>query len=160
MARVPRILMALFHQAIRWYRREAPFLTDIFIHASASERFEPRLSTGRSAVAHEAHSRGLRLLQENLSPAQRDQYERCGYFDVVGGATGRRYRIRNGFEMNVELLDTKGRVVRSLCFMPEGKLALGDVLLAQKLALELFESQTLEIANTFSSRHPMFGPIL
>jgi hypothetical protein len=76
-----------------------------------------------------------------------------------GGETGGRYRIKYGFEMNVELLDTKGSVVRSLCFMPEGELAVGDVMLAQKLALELFESQTLEVANSFSSAHPLFGPM-
>jgi hypothetical protein len=28
--------------------------------------------------------RGLRLMQEWLSPAQRQQFERFGYFDVVG----------------------------------------------------------------------------
>ncbi len=34
--------------------------------------------------------------------------------------------------------------------MPEGDLVLGDMLLAQKLALELFESDTLNVANKFS----------
>jgi hypothetical protein len=110
-------------------------------------------------AAREAHARGLRLLEENLSPAQRNQYKRCGYFDVVGGETGGRYRIKYGFEMNVEQLDANGRVMRSLCFMPEGELAVGDVMLVQKLALELFESQTLEVANSFSSAHPPFGPM-
>jgi hypothetical protein len=60
--------------------------------------------------------------------------------------------------MNVELLDTTGRPVRWLCFMPKGKLAVGDVMLAQKLALELFESQTLEVANTFASSHLFLAP--
>ena len=36
---------------------------------------------------------------------------------------------------------------RILCFMPEGHLAVGDVLLTQKLALELFESETLKVAH-------------
>jgi hypothetical protein len=123
------------------------------VRAIYAQRIENRIA------AREAHARGLRLLEENLSPTQRDQYKRCGYFDVVGGETGGRYRIRYGFEMNVELLDTKGSVVRSLCFMPEGELAVGDLMLAQKLALELFESQTLEVANSFSSAHPLFGPM-
>jgi hypothetical protein len=151
--------MDLFHQAISGHRREALFFTDIFISARASERFESRLLSRRPAVAHEAHARGLRLLQDNLSPAQRDQFDRCGCFEVVGGETGRRYRIRYGHEMNVELLDRKGGFARSLCFMPEGKLAVGDVMLAQKLALELFESETLEIANTFTRGHPLFDLI-
>ena len=53
----------------------------------------------------------------------------------------------------VELLDNKGRVRAVLCFMPEGHLVAGDVMLAQKLALELFESDTLKIANKFSANH-------
>jgi hypothetical protein len=110
-------------------------------------------------AAREAHARGLRLLEENLSPAQRDQYKRCGYFDVVGGETGERYRIRHGFQRNVEQLDKKGRHVCRLCFMPEGKIVIGDVMLAQKLALELFESDTLKIANAFSPHLPPFGPM-
>jgi hypothetical protein len=49
--------------------------------------------------------------------------------------------------MNVEELDERGRRVRSLCFMPEGCLPLGDLLLAQKIALELFEADALRVAN-------------
>ncbi len=52
--------------------------------------------------------------------------------------------------MNVQLLDTKGRPACWLCFVPKGKLVVGDIMLAQKLALELFEPQTLKVANTFS----------
>ena len=98
----------------------------------------------------EAEARGLRLLRENLSPAQREQHERYGCFDVRGGDTGRHYRIKHGFQLNVELLDNKGRTTDVLCFMPAGNLVAGDVMLAQKLALELFEADTLKIANKFS----------
>jgi hypothetical protein len=95
-------------------------------------------------------ARGLRLLQENLSPAQREQHGRFGYFDVVGGNTGKRYRIKYGFQLNVALLDDRGRTKAVLCFAPEGNLPAGDVMLAQKLALELSETDTLKIANKFS----------
>jgi hypothetical protein len=37
--------------------------------------------------------------------------------------------------------------VRTLCFMPEGRLGVGDILLAQKLALELFEDEAVKAAN-------------
>ena len=78
---------------------------------------------------------------------------------VAGGETGRRYRIRNGFQMNVEQLDNKNRPVRVLCFMPEGDLVVGDMMLAQKLALELFESDTLKVANEFSPPPFSIGPM-
>ncbi len=95
----------------------------------------------------EAQERGTQLLTGNLSPAQREEYETRGYFEVIGGDTGQRYRIRQGHQMNVELLDKNGRQTRRLCFMPEGHLPVSDVMLAQKLALELFESEALRVAN-------------
>jgi hypothetical protein len=159
MDRLRRILRDLFHQAIRGRRRVAPLLTATFGIASDSERLERRSLWGWSAATHEAHARGLRLLEENLSPAQRDQYERYGYFDVAGGETGRRYRIKNWLQANVEQLDKSGRSVRLLCFMPEGGLVIGDVMLAQKLALELFEADALRVANQFCPNPYQFGPM-
>ena len=58
---------------------------------------------------------------------------------MIGGDTGKRYRIHHGYQMNVEQLDQNGRRTRLLCFMPRGGLPVGDIMLAQKIALELFE---------------------
>lgn len=91
--------------------------------------------------------RGYQLLIDNLSRAQRDQYLTYRYFDVVGGDTGKRYRIRHGYQMNVEELDQKGRRRRLLCFLPAARLPVGDVMLAQKIALELFELDALQVAH-------------
>ncbi len=154
MARLRRILMDMFHRPATRHRQEVPFLPGIFI----GEPFERFLLRG-SPASYEARARGLRLLEENLSPAQREQYDRYGYFDVTGGETGRRYRIKNRFQVNVEQLDKKGRAVRLLCFMPDGELVLGDVMLAQKLALELFESDTLKVTNEFSPDPYRFAPM-
>jgi hypothetical protein len=96
-----------------------------------------------------AQERGLQLLKENLAPPQRQQYEKYGYFDVVGGRTGKRYRIRHGRQMNIEQLDKNGRRVCGWCFYPQGSLVAGDIMLAQKVALELFETDALRIANRF-----------
>jgi hypothetical protein len=97
----------------------------------------------------EAQERGIQLLKGSLSPAQLEQYERYRYFEVIGGRTGRRYRIRHGRMMNIDQLDGRGRHICGWCFFPEGHLVAGDVMLAQKLALELFEPEALEIANRF-----------
>jgi hypothetical protein len=96
-----------------------------------------------------AQERGLQLLKENLTVAQRRQYEKHGFFDVTGGKTGKRYRIRHGRQMNIEQLDRNGRRVCGWCFFPQGSLVSGDVMLAQKAALELFEADALRIANRF-----------
>jgi hypothetical protein len=74
----------------------------------------------RHAADKGDHERAIQLLKQNLSPVQLEQYKRSGHFDVIGGDTGRRYRIRRGYQMNVELLDKNGRRVCCLCFMPAG----------------------------------------
>ena len=51
--------------------------------------------------------------------------------------------------MNIEQLDRNGRRVCGWCFFPQGSLVSGDVMLAQKAALELFEADALRIANRY-----------
>jgi hypothetical protein len=94
-------------------------------------------------LSRDAQSRAIELLKQHLTPEQREQYEKQGYFYVSGGNSGRIYRIRHGAQMNVEQLER----IRMLCFMPEGGLAVGDVMLAQKFALELYEMEALNIAH-------------
>jgi hypothetical protein len=130
-------------------RQELPECAHLEMEPSLFDGLERRRHWAWSGGSSAAQARGMRLLGENLTPAQRAQYAKHEYFDVLGGESGRRYRIRHGFQSNVEQLDSKGRPQRLLCFMPEGDLVIGDVMLAQKLALELFELQTLEVANSF-----------
>ena len=101
----------------------------------------------RTMPLPEAEARAIELLTRCLSPAQREQYETRGYFDVVGGESGKRYRIRHGHQLNVEQLDQNGQRNQLLCFMPKGGLPAGDIMLAQKIALELFETEAIRVAN-------------
>ncbi len=105
-------------------------------------------------AAARAHSRGMRLLKETMSPAQRADYARYKSFDVVGGMTGRRYRILNSPGINVYVLDRNGMAEHVLCFLPQDTLVLGDILLAQKLALELFEADALKAARIVPHNAP------
>jgi hypothetical protein len=107
-------------------------------------------------LSTESQERAIQLLKQNLSPAQREQFEKLHYFYVAGGDTGCIYRILHGIQMNVEQLDANGKRVRVLCFMPEGRLAVGDVMLAQKIALELLETEAVRIAN----KSPALDPFL
>ena len=104
------------------------------------------LNDGRRSVASK---RGLELLKANLTADQLNDFLTYRCFDVVGGSSGTTYRIRLAGAMNVEEVDQKGRCTRRLCFFPEGQLVDGDVMLAQKVALETFESEALAIANKF-----------
>ena len=104
-------------------------------------------------IRHGAEStpegQSLRLLRQWLSPAQRAQFAEKGYFEVVGGDTGRQYRIHAGAGMNVCEVDKKGRPTLGLCFMPVGELPIGDIMLSQKIALENWESGALAVARRF-----------
>jgi hypothetical protein len=97
-------------------------------------------------------ARGLRLLRSWLSPAQRADFDAKGYFDVIGCDSRTRYRIRYGTAMNVHELDEVGNFRMGWCFVPEGSLVAGDVMLAQKIALESFEYSALTVAKRFLSR--------
>ncbi len=99
------------------------------------------------------HKRARQLLFEHLSPEQLAQLKRHRYFDVIGGTTKTKYRIYQRVAVNVEALHD-GRSTRCLCFAPVGALPSGDVLLAQKLALELMEPAVLQVANM---HHPILA---
>jgi hypothetical protein len=107
-----------------------------------------------------AELRAIDFLKRNLSPTQRSQFESDGCFDVIGGITGTRYRIRRGYQMNVDQLDAKGKRVRVLCFMPEGRLPIGDIMLAQKLALELFETDAIDAANKLAGNYDRLATVV
>ena len=98
-------------------------------------------------AAAAAEVRGFCLLRENLSPSQRDEYAKHRYFHVMGGASGKRYRIVQGTSRNICELDEDGRCVDQLCFVPGSNLPTGDVMLAQKIALEIMEPHAVRIAN-------------
>ena len=78
---------------------------------------------------------------------------------MIGGSTGKRYRIRSDHQLNVDELDKNGRGVCVLCFVPKGGLVVADVMLAQKLALELFELEALAVAHKIPTRYLRFDGI-
>ena len=104
----------------------------------------------RKALAENtSDARGLRLMRRWLSPYQRAEFDHSGSFEVVGCDSGKRYRIYRGTAQNVFEIDDAGWLIVGLCFMPSGELVAGDVMLAQKIALEANESGALAVANRF-----------
>jgi len=94
-------------------------------------------------------ARGLQLMRDWLSPDQRAQFDDSGTFEVVGCHSGKRYRIYRGAAQNVFEIDDAGQPKVCLCFMPSGELVAGDVMLAQKIALETNENGALAVAYRF-----------
>ena len=130
-----------------------------FMRSRPGERSRMR-ATRALFIRHGAEStpegRSLRLLRQWLSPAQRAQFEQKGYFEVLGGDTGKQYRIYAGAASNVCEIDEKGRPKLGLCFLPLGELPVGDVMLSQKIALESCEGAALAVARRFVPNVFMF----
>ena len=103
----------------------------------------------RDAIENIRKARGITLLRKWLSPKQQAQFDVFRHFDVIGCDTGRRYRIRHGTATNVHEIDAAGRLVMGWCFVPSGPLVAGDIMLAQKIALETNEHAALAVANRF-----------
>jgi len=97
-------------------------------------------------------ARGLRLMRDWLSPQQRAQFDGSGHFEVVGSDSGKQYRIYRGTAPNIYEVDEAGRLKVGWCFMPMGTLVEGDVILAQKIALETYENGALAVANRFPTK--------
>lgn len=100
-------------------------------------------------------ARGTMLLREWLLPEQCAQFDADKWFDVIGCDTGKRYRIRYGRAANVVEMNEERRPVIGWCFVPKGPLVAGDVMLAQKIALETDEHAALSVAQPFSVQAPL-----
>jgi hypothetical protein len=107
----------------------------------------------------EAEECSQHLLRSWLSPEQLAQYDALGHFIVVGSDTGKRYRILRGRVFNIQELNADGTEHCAWCFAPED-VATGDVNLAQKIALENFETKALRIAtrSSLSARQSVQRP--
>ena len=115
----------------------------------ASRRTQALRRRFRELGSNEAEVRGFRLLREWLSPEQLAQYDAHNYFEVRGCHSGKRYRIRHGTQRNIYELDHAGRPQVGWCFVPRDCRVAGDVILAQKIALETDERGALVVAKQF-----------
>ena len=109
----------------------------------------PRFLLAACDNLRSAERRGMELLLSHLSSTQLAQFKSAGCFDVTGNDSGCRYRIRDARSINVEQLGLDGQCVRRWCFEPKGNLVRGDVMLAQKFALECFEREALQRGHDY-----------
>jgi hypothetical protein len=111
--------------------------------------FFERVQTQHQAAYEVRAARGIKLLREWLSPRQKAQFDALNFFEVIGCDSGKLYRIHHGVSANVVELDCGGRPRMGWCFVPAGNLVPGDVMLAQKIALETDERRALAVARQF-----------
>lgn len=89
-----------------------------------------------------AEKKAKATLLKNLSPAQRDRFDRDQCFDVIVPDRGT-FRVNNGTVFNVTHVETGDRY----CARPEGNLPVFDVMLGQKLTLETNPDKFFTVAN-------------
>ena len=99
------------------------------------------------AQRRKVEQRAYTLLKEWLSPEQLARFESHRHFEVQGSHSGKCYRIRDRRFMNIDELNKDGARIAVWCFGPAGCLPIGDVMLAQKIALETDEQAALAVAN-------------
>jgi len=124
--------------------------------AECARRVQALRQWYRTTAAATPEARATTLLREWLSPQQRAQFDAEGYFDVVGCDSGKRYRIHHGTSMNVHEIDDAGHSKLGWCFVPNRRLVAGDVMLAQKIALETCENSALAVASRFPPNQMTF----
>lgn len=93
-----------------------------------------------------AAERAMALLHSCLNDEQRDMLRTRKKFRIVSNLLNI-FEIRLFKTHNIYKLDLNGQAVENWCVLPKGDLALGDVLLAQKVWLETDEADTAKYAN-------------
>lgn len=121
---------------------------------SAEARASREAEDVRAGVEREAAGgRAEALLLQSITPRQREQYRRFGWF-TLRGASGAHYRVRKGRTGNVDQLDLAGAVIERYCAHPGELVPDCDTMLAQALMLETDDHAFQRVAN----RHGAHGP--
>ena len=132
-------LAQITRDAVRLFRNSNRFLQEL------DGEFAVTSSTDLLA----AHKRSMELLESWLSEEQLASLRERQTFEVVGNASGKRYRLHQKYSFGIEVLEGTD-AGDLLCAVPHGASALGDILLAQKIGLETAERATLQRANRHS----------
>lgn len=116
--------------------------------------FSRRLSTGeiwgyptfQTEKKFIVNKKAEKLLLSCLSKKQKSEYSEYSYFTVRGNITGKSYRIHPDKQINIEEIDSVGRVVGRLCVVSAEYVPIEDHMLSQKLLIETNEELFLQTA--------------
>jgi hypothetical protein len=120
---------------------------------AAGRRTRVLHSLSKRATRDRPETRGLQLMRNRLS------VEQCAQFDLdtstfAGLSLAKKYRIHFGVSANIQEIGDDGKALCGWCFAPDRYLVPGDVMLAQKIALETSECTALATANQFPTLLP------
>jgi hypothetical protein len=141
-------------QQERWARGEARLAGCSCSSCRPGER-ERRARDEYQRKREEADARSIALMSGWLSPDQLAEWQKSRCFHVIGSDSGNRYRILCYTAYNIIPFDKDGKAMPRICFGPWCISAVGDVMLAQKIALETDEAAALKVANVEQVRPPL-----
>jgi hypothetical protein len=139
------MLVGALNRLIRGWRMEGDSAQTRLCQCGACASFRA-VKAAHTAQRLDAETKSRILLREWLTPEQLSQYARNRGFEAFGSKTGKRYLIQEGRQQNVFELEPP---FRGWCFVPKGSFATGDVMLAQKIAIETDEEETMKVALPF-----------
>lgn len=108
----------------------------------------PTLQTEKKFIVNK---KAERLLLSCLSKKQKNEYNEHLYFTVKGNVTGKSYRIHPDKQINIEEIDSAGRVMGRLCVVSAEYIPIEDHMLSQKLLIETNEELFLQTAIRWRS---------
>jgi hypothetical protein len=110
---------------------------------------DPSYYGSKKIFEDDASKRAEKLLRNHLTAEQREDLDKKGYFQII--VDKRHFRIKRGTSHNVVEVNKNGRKIRTFCAHPDG-VPESDVMLSQKLALEIQPSAFFSVANASNRR--------
>lgn len=134
---------------IYWDSTNSTATTDdalFWYNVRPQEQTRDTVRAHRERVA--AQRRARRLLLSCLSQRQQKEYRETQAFTVVG-SRGQRYLIKKGRQHNVFRIGERGQSELEFCITLDASLPDEDVMLAQKLLLEVDEEEFFRRSNVW-----------
>lgn len=142
-------LIARFVRGIRTLPRSLRVLIGRLLRDGEPVTHTPMRLMESLAPRSSSEFRARQLLLRVLSPAQRREFERYGYFTVHAAGWGR-FHVMPRTTFNV--VDAQTGIC--YCAGPEGVVPLSDMMLAQKLVLEHDPARFFGVARSRSEQRP------
>lgn len=140
---------------IQWVTTSGVIQVDQYGNVSAEVIEQVRLDAERrqaerleqTKLQNERKAKAVKLLRNDLTRKQKKDFDKHKHFFVRGNVSGNLYKIRQGRQHNVAMLDKHKKTKQILCAHPGIYCPDEDTMLSQKIMIEHMEDNFREIAN-------------
>jgi hypothetical protein len=105
----------------------------------------------------EAQNRATQLLMEHIGAEAFDELHKVGFIELDSQKyKGCRYRLPRNHNAYIEIVDSEGKVIDTLCIQPKIECPTGDRLLTRWLLIKHDEERLLAVANHWGPREKSY----